>query len=366
MKNLILLIACLFMWSCSDSSSDSSSESYPHRDASADTPEELAPVEDEPIKEPVALALLEDGNLYFYNGDFVLQENVNPVICGNRCFTDGNLKVFYDAMGETESQEYIAIEPDFILDEWVIENIDPQTALSMGAMAKDYTKIYFDGVELGFWFLNQYKAVDLIKTNSGEIIVIDENSGYHVLTSVIENINHAKDLIIYDFDPISRTAMIDGDFVSWTANYFNQAKEWQKSGNVWYSWNGYEYNMFLSEYANSMQSWNSVNILGVSSPTLLSAGTRLENSETVLYWVECNSGWLIKYIPSIDLLTPFKRLYQGNGERMTGVFNRANLKPVLIDGDLYFYESGSVWKLGIGSGIVELFFAGEGEVLMWN
>lgn len=336
------------------------------QDTTSDTPEIVEDPIPQETTNPVILTLLTDSKLYFYDGEFTEASNDNPVLCGYRCFTDGSLKKTYDEFGNIVESVTIVIEPDFILDDWIVENISPVEALAMGARYKDYTRYYFQGVEQDFWFLNQYKVTDLIKTNLGEIVAIEGNN-YHALSSELQNINHAKDLLIYDFDAINRTAIIDNVPVSWETNYFNQAKDWLEADDIWYSWNGYEFDSNLSENANSMWNWN-IGVYPVQvaeSPTILGAGTREENSEIVLYWIECNTGWMIRYVPSYDRLETVYRLYMGDGLRMTGINNSDILKPALIDGDLYFNYDGSIWKLEIDSGIVSLFFGGNGKVERW-
>lgn len=324
-------------------------------------------VETEPIPEPdpITLTLLTADALYFYNGEFVEQENINPKNCGYRCFTDGDQRLIYDQSGDIETAETLFIVPDFVVDDWIIESIDPDTAFELGALRTDYSRIYLQEVEQGFWFSNQWKAADLIKTISGDVIAVDELGGLHPLTDV-SDINHAKNLLIRDYDDVNRTAVIENKSafsVSWSTNYFNQAKDWVELDGVWYSWNGYELETDLTENANALWSWNTGDyIVDIpENPTVLMVGA-LDDS---IYMIECNSGWLIRFTPKNDVLEAVNRLYMGDGLRLSGIDSRDTLKPVFIGSELIFWESGSFWKLDLESGFVELFFGEEGRVEKW-
>lgn len=335
------------------------------------------PVVPDPIPKPIIvdnngdseilLSLLGGGKIYLYDGDFYELPNTKPVNCGFRCFTDDHAAVYYDASGDILSSIDLIISPDLMLGDWIIEKIDPATAQSLGAKEKDYTRIYYQDIEVGFWALNEWKASDLIETLSGEVIAIDSEGAFHPLTSELMSINFAGDLLIYDFDSGERTATVSdetGDYqVTWSTNYFNISREWLFSSGIWYSWNGYEFDGVLTENANDLWGWN-VGVYPVAvneSPTLIGAGT----IEDFLYWIECNTGWLIKFNPETNVQEPAFRLYQGDGLRLTGVFYAEDLKPIIIGNFLYFHYSDSIWKIDIEPGIVSLFFGGNGRIERW-
>lgn len=330
---------------------------------------EIVVIEPEPQTEPPVLTLINNNILYFYNGEWIIQENVDPVKCGFRCFMDGNTMVFYDDSGSTAATVDIEIDADFIQGDWMIELIDPDTAFSLGGLRKDYSQPYFKGVAVGHWSANQWKTEDLIETISGDVIAIDQAGNFHSLTE-INGINYAKKILIHDFDAVARTAIIEHDSaysVSWETNYFNGAKDWLELDGVWYSWNGYELETDLTEYANALWDFNlNVSVLvpdlqSGQNPTVIGAGVY----DGSLYWIECGTGQLYKFTPENNALEAVNRLYIGDGLRLTGLSYRDSLKPVIIGGDLYFNESGSVWKLDLESGVVGLFFGGVGEVLEW-
>lgn len=359
MKIILIALILLSIVSCkstSSSESSSGSASSARNDSTTDTTTDVPPVE--PVA--VSLAMLSDNILYFYTNTWQDQVNANPKSCGLRCFTDGAEKIYYDEFGERMGFEPIYMEPDFIIDDWIVENIEPDQALAMGGLATDYTRVFWQGDEVGDWFLNQFKTDRLSKTNTGEIIALSVNTFYSV-SSDLDNINHANKLLIYDFDAINRTALIDGEFVTWQMNYFNQAKQWIKHGETWYSWNGYEFDDNLRENTNGLWSWNTgVKPVDTLQPTVIAVGA----DQFFTYWIECNTGWLIAHLPAFDQITNVYRLYQGDGERMSGIYKSVSLQPFLEDGVLYFNDNG-LRKINLETGIIELVFGNDGEVLGW-
>lgn len=325
----------------------------------------------------IKLSLLtENGTLYFYDGtDFIFQDNTKPVNCGSKCFTDNNTSNTYDNQGEIISSQDLIITPAFIIDNIIIENIPPSVAADMGGQAKNYVRIFIDDTEFPgaySWTARKYTAVDFIKTYSGAYIIIDSLGGYHSIDGTT-GINHAKDLLIYDFT--STTARITdstGDYpVTWSQGYFGNAKHWQLSGGPagsisgkWISNNGYEFfEGVLSENVNAMWVWNSgpypVALPGIERPVVISAGV----IGTASYWIEANTGWLFSY--TNDQIQMISRIYQGDGYRTTGMTNSKELSPVIINQDLYFNYSASVWKLDIPTGIIEIFYAGRATIREW-
>ena len=367
---IFIAIIALLLASCKEADSDSSTTasttttSTPTDNTPADASTDIKPppVIPEPPDPVITLSLLtENGTLYFYDDTtFIYQDNTDPVSCGSKCFTDGNTTNIYDEQGQISSTEELAIKPDFIIDNIIIENIPPSVAKDMGAQAKNYVRIYLDGIELAgklIWYLNRYTAVDFIKTNSGAYIIIDSTGAYHSLNGTT-GINHAKNLLIHDF--AGATARINGHPVTWVQGYFGNAKHWQRTGDTWISNNGYEYlDGVLYEQANKMWIWNTgpypIALPGVERPVVISAGGGG-------YWIEANTGWLFKFTDRIDLVS---RIYQGDGTRLSGIATSKELAPVIIGQDLYFNYDGSVWKLDILTGIIEIFYAGSATIEEW-
>lgn len=371
MRNLILLIlAALLFAGCGDGASSTASataetfNNFPSPGGSE--PDDSTP--DTPSEPAVSMALVST-DLYLYKDDFEAQNIVEPKTCGNKCFTDADMKLYYDSDGYVVAAESMDVSPDYILDDWSIQDVSPDVAYAAGALYKWYSKVFYQDVEQGSWFDNRWKTKELIKTISGEYIAIDTTGAYHPLSSVINDINYADEIIIRDFDAYYRTAVIEATTdvaVSWLTNYFNSAKDWLPLNGIWYSWNGYEYDeVTLTEEANAMWSWNVgpyvVTLPYAQSPTIISAGTY----NNALYWIECNSGVVVKYTPSDDSLIPVFGIYSGDGYRTTGLARRDTIKPEIIGNLLYVNNDGSVNSVDLDSGIVSLVFAGEGEVVAW-
>jgi hypothetical protein len=362
MKNLIIILILSFLFACgsgasSSSSSSASSDTEQEQKTSGDSTGDTVPEEShEPG--PVKLAIDTGSNIIFYDGtEFYEKGQLKK--CGSRCFFSGSYKYQYDDMGEIESSEYLGIEPDFIAGDYMTQNIDPQTALSMGAQARDYTRIFYQGSEQGQWFENRFKTESLFKT--GDEIVLQESGKYKVLTANFDKINNAHGLIIYDFDPVGRTASINYTSVNWSTNYFNQADKWINFGDVWYSWNGYEFDQDLTEQVNNLWLWNTGNYpVQTDSPVVIIAGIY----QDWIYFIECSSGWLVRFNPEFDQVQPAFRLYLGDGQRLSGIDKSLSLKPVIIDYKLYFSADG-IRELDLRNGITNLFYGVNGEVLGW-
>lgn len=330
----------------------------------SETPEAVEPP-DETGESGIKLALIANGTLYFYDGTFQAQENTSPINCGNRCFTASQSQNIYDASGDISQTTELSNIYDIALDDWQIVKIDPATAYSLGGQSRNYTDIYYQDFQVGHWSTNQWECAGLFKTVSGAYIATDSNGNYHPLSETINGINYAGDILIKDFNAVSRSATIETDTsvpVSWSTNYFNNAKQWIELDGKWYSWNGYVFDGALTEQANALWEWNSTPypFEVAESPVVLAIGVH-----GLQYWLECNTGWLFTFNPENDVVTRSKRLYTGDGLRTTGLTKSAELKPILIENWLYFHDGGSIYRLDLDSGIAELFFSGEGVIYEW-
>lgn len=372
MKNLILLILAAFLLQgCGGSGSSSSATATANflpdpggggGDTSTDTPEVTEPV--------VSMSLLTANDVYLVKDEFEAQNSVDPKACGDKCFTDGDMKVFYDDYGAMAATESFDVSADHILDDWSIIDVSPDVAYANGALYKWYSAIYFQGVEQGHWSTNKWKTAEIIKTLSGDYIAIDDTKNYHPLSSVINNINYARELLIRDYDAANKQATIETDTqsvtVAWLTNYFNGAKDWMFLNGVWYSWNGYEFDGLLTENANAMWGFNigdhPIVLPYGQYPTIIRAGTY----NNALYWIECNKGVVYKYTPADDEILPLFGIYSGDGYKTTGLAMRDTIKPEIIGNELFVTLENAVNKINLDNGIVTLAFAGSGgEVTAW-
>ena len=373
MKNLTIILIILILsmvTGCKPKDSQETPPNYippPIADPTSDVPPPVVadPTPDTPPPPPepdptIKLALLTD-KLYLYDGiNFTDQSADSPKYCGYRCFTDGTKLNLYDGTGDVYAFENLPVKPDSIYKSdrtYLIENIDPATALSLGARYKNYSKIYIDGIEQQWWFFNQYLVKDLFQTGT-DTFTKDSIGIVRDINETLTDINTTNGLIVWNFDSVARTAKIrtpDGqDYpVSWGLNYFNNAEYWQSAGGVWYSNNGYQFeNGILTSGINALWVFNAGEII-------ISAGTNGE----VSYWIDASSGWLYRLIPPTNILEQRWRLYPGDGVRSTGQAKRDTLNPVLIGSELYFSDGGAVWVVDIDTGLIEVFYGGNGRVV---
>ena len=353
------------------------------KDTSTDAPESSKPA--------VKMALLtSDNGLFFDSGTLDQQSNIDPEKCGDACYTDANTIVKYTESGQIATTTNNITDPDLIVtmnDGTIYQAtiITPAEAFDAGMLPRYHTQLWKNSIELGGWTTNEYEAKKLIKTSSEHAFAINQHGSF-------ENIDHIKtdvsfagqdNLMIYQMDSDAKTARIaDATHdvaVSWFWNFFLNAKHWLYSPHTytWYSANGYNWNWLgVTEHDGERASlssrwvWNlpittdyPVYMPWAERPQFLNAGTRVENSETVLYWIECSTGWVIKYIPSTDAISSPWRLYEGDGYKDSGQAKQKELKPALNGDSLYFTNDGSVWELNLDTDVVEIYYGGEGQVV---
>jgi hypothetical protein len=368
MKTLTLLLT-LFLINC-NADTNIETRFLPVDDPVITEPPPEPPITDNKIK----LSLINNGTAILYdNTNFIIWDTGNIKYAGPRKISKDDILYTLNEYGQTLSTKQLITTPDHIIDDYVIENIPPADALAMGAMFKGYTRIYQNNTEIGQWFMNDWKTEKLIKTFSGDVIAVQSTGAMHHINGSETGIFHADILFIYDYDAIAKTAKLKYNGVHdifWIENFMSSARYWQESDGVFYSNNGHAWtSAWLVEQATDLYSFN-FTPYGIIVPNgefayVISAGTRIENSETVLYWLECNSGWIFRYVPSIDLLEMKYRLYQGDGMRVTGLAYGKTVNPVIIENDLYFNDSNTVFKLDLDNGNISSFYSGNYKVRRW-
>ncbi len=342
------------------------------------TPATPAPPAD-PGTPEIILATYDGNAVKFYDGDtFTVWKTGHAVQADTRIISVDTVLYYLDAFGQTISSISLPATPDFISlhgsDVYIFQKISPADALSMGAQFKHYTRVYKNGLELGNWFLNQWETIETRVTIS-DVTAITPTGAVHAVTGSYSNIFTAIENgpFIIDYDSGARTANFKTTGTnneSWATNYMSNAKYWQEADVIFYSNNGYEYSDTdgLTENANALARFNSlpfpVTIPNGEFPVVISSGANFENSETVLYWIECNTGNLFRYIPSVDQLNQVSRLYMGNGMRVTGLSYAENLKPVMIEGVIYYHDQGNIYKCETSTGNISVFHGAD--VLIWG
>ncbi len=391
MKKLFLILTILIiLFGCEDATEDNTPEI-------PDPPVIDPPVIDPPIEpdsSPVIFSLYDGEKMMYYDGnEIVIAYYGNVNTAGSQTRSIDDVLYHFNEYGDPVLSEWLPVIPDAIISKpnqpqssgqsraiayqdevWILEDIDPATALSLGAQYKHYTNIYHNLDIEGLWYFNDWEVKEVISPLSGAIIAIDTLNGYHNLTGqevIYRALNNG--LMIHNFNINTKTANIKTDTgnynISWTFNFFNSAK-WQLADGIWYSHNGYIWDSVndLQEQSTAMWDWNQypypVQDIYGEAPVLIPAGVVKENNIEVIYWIECNTGTLIRYIPGIDDIGIFPQIYVGDGYRMTGISKSKYLEPEIADGNLYFHDSGSIKKYNFNTSIVSV-FSGDMELDLW-
>ena len=315
------------------------------------------------IPQQIQIAILTPTDLKLWDGVTLSIWHTGAVKhAGFRQYTFNDILYNLDNMGATVSSLQLACIPDFI-----------QIAGS-NIWTFSGTQIFFN-----YTLFANYAFVisDVYKTMLNDIIYEKNQLSFWDVNNTLININYVSPdgLLIHNFDPIARTATMrttQGYAVSWATNYMNNATQWQVSSTgKWYSQNGYTWDSVsgLTEGTSAMWAFNfypgPVTLPWMEWPTLINIGVRFENGESVFYWLECNSGWIVRYVPSINQVILYSRIYQGDNTRNSGQILANIIKPVIVNNAIYFNLPGSMYKLDMVSGSIVLFYAGNGEVFGW-
>ena len=371
MKKLILILAFI-VFGCA------AAQESPHVIVTDTTPPPLEipyiPPVDDLETGPVVLALYTGATLKFYDGNVIWTwREGNIAGAGPRSYAYENVLYNLDEYGDTDTSKNLVAVPDYIgvsgASAWIAQNVPPAEAYDAGAMYKDYVRIYQDSAEYGDWTARQYQISDLVMHGNDVYAMSGVGAWYHINgTRTGVKIAIRDGFACWNFNATAKTAVIDGVAVSWSLNFFNGAKYWLRSGDVWYSQNGYSWDgATLIEGGLAMSVWRGQPYPTgyIEGPVVISAGTRYENGEDVLYWIECNTGWIIRHIPSTDQITLLARIYTGDGLRETGLLYQNALRPVVIAENLYFVFDAQVYRYNLNSGLCSFFANGVLEVLKY-
>ena len=278
-----------------------------------------------------------------------------------------------DDTGTSIITQRLPCTPDAVAisgDVWSFENIDPATAASLGALPRWHTKIWQGSTEYGNWSANQWQTVTAIVTNSGDVVTTDTVGKLRSIKEPDLDVRAAihSGIMIHTTDAVNLSAFVRDNRIDTkvygASNYFLSANKWIEADGIWYSWNGFTWDG--SVFSESAAALRDFIVVGSDSPVVVPVGSIIEHSESVTYWIECNTGWLYRHTPSIDRLETVIQLYQGSGFRVDGVAAAAEIKPVLAGpgGDnIFFTWNGTVWKYNFTDALVSSFAAG---VLIWG
>jgi hypothetical protein len=349
LAGLILAVALSFFVACgNDSGSD------PQVIITDPSPPVVVDPDPDPIYGNIIIAFHVADETRFYNGQDVKVWKTGPAVsAGYRKICHGTVLYGLDQTGITTYEKNIIGVPDYAAADgdniWLAWRIPPQEALDKGALYKDYLQVYYNATEYGHWYDRQYLAEDFFLAGS-DVMAYGQTGGWRHINGVKTGLRVAirDGFVVYDFNSTLRTAKIDGVNISWATNFFNGANFWLKSGSTWYSQNGYRWDgVTLTETGCALDDWRAepYPITLEEAPVLISAGTRVEAGETCLYWIECNSGWVFRYVPSTNMNTAYVRIYNGDGFRDTGLAMASVLKPVINKDLLFFcFDDGMMYK----------------------
>ena len=304
-------------------------------------------IPDEPEPEP-----LEDVKYLTYDGTDVkfVYENGSEVWKSGKVnyiepgvFSVEDIIYFLDITGNVLQSYRLPCVPDAV----ALNGADVWSAAIDGSV----TFIYLNSDLLSVypWIIDRINV-----TYTGDVIAYTTGRKFVPLEGDETDIKYAADggLFVFDLDTTDKTASFRGMYDyhdGWFTNYFWRATGWLLANDLWISSNGYTWDAGgLNEAANSMHTWNlypyPVQDIYNESPIIIPAAVRTEHGEEVTYWIECNTGYLIRHTTSIDLLEVMPRLYTGDGLRATGFSLQYSLKPSVIADRLYYHHGGFLYE----------------------
>jgi hypothetical protein len=251
----------------------------------------------------------------------------------------------------------------------ICDIMTPEEAAALGALPRTYSQFlhYSDDAqqwtELKHWSLNRWECTDIVETESGHILAQDTVTAWHDLVgSAAAFTANEGGVLVANYDANTRRA----DFITsqgvtagvWATNYMSSAKNWIIHAGKYYSHNGYELTpgTGLAESANALDGFQSapypVDLPNGETPTMIPVGSDADLN--VIYWIECNSGWLVELRTATNQVMVDRRLFVGDGMKMSGLAVAKKIRPLFIDNVIYFNHDSSVLYLDLttgGSGI---------------
>jgi len=307
----------------------------------------LPPIDDPPDPPPDSgeiLYITYDGTdiKFVYNPNSIIWLSGQAVSAGNGIISVDDILYFLSPEGKVIESYRLPCIADAV----GISGSDVYSAVIEGSN----TRIFKNSDELAVypWVIEQINV-----TVTGDVIAENSNHTFYSLSCEATNIIYAdnESLFVFDFNSIAKTVIFRGlyDYVDgWSTNYFWRNTGWLYDGYYWISSNGYTWNAGgLNEDNTAMWTWNlspyPVQDYYGESPVVIPAATRIEHSEIVTYWIECNTGYLMRYTESIDLIEILDRIYPGDGMRETGYALQYTLNPSMINDCLFYHHGGFLY-----------------------
>lgn len=336
-------------------------------DTTTDTTEPL------PELSPVAFAVKIDAGFYLSDGlTMFLFSELQVSKAGPRLFSSGADLIVLDAYGLQVSKTPLPEIPTKIHnngDTYFCREYPPELAYSLGALYQTYSEIWKNGEVVSQWYLNEYECRAIVQAYDS-VFVIDQNGTYQTVEGPGANVSHVEPLEFYvhDLDTINQRLYFNQYLESYSLNYALNIKQWIKYDQLFYSENGYTWEPVtgLLGAVTALDAFNytpyPVDLPNGEAPVLLEIGVLGDR----LFWLECNSGYLFEYDPQADTLTQSWRIYTGDDTHATGTAMRDSLKPLLVGEKLYFSNDGNIYSLGMTTGEINIFYAGNGEVVRYD
>lgn len=327
-----------------------------------ETPEQPEVPENDIIK----ISLWTGEKLDFYDGNEIFTwASCVTRRAESQIYSHEDILYFLGEYGETVDVEYLCITPDFIsLDSseniWIIKNIDPVESYENGSFPCWHTKVFLNNVEYGTWQSRDWKTEELV-ISENNVYTRGLSGGWRCVNNELSDIVIVQEnFVVHNFDSTLHTATINETDVSWT-NFFNAARHWLKLDNTWYSQNGYTFDgTTLNEYGSVLTDWRTrPYITGYTQgPVLISAGIYLNK----LYYIECNSGWVIEYNPRTNIQQLYLKIYNGDGLRETGLFYQPLLNQVIVENYLYFIYDAQYYRTNLDTKLTSHFVSGISKI----
>jgi hypothetical protein len=358
MKKLIILLVMLMAILFACGGTQDNKDNYNDIiiiDTTTDTSDDIPPVIPPVSPNPVKLIFYNNDtkDVYFHDGTTdTLWKTGAAASAGNRKIAVDNILYTLDEYGEILLTTDLLATPKVIRiinsDIWIAEVIPPEVAITYGWLPKTYTRIYQNDILLGRY---EYEAKCFVVTQSGDIFMRDTVDTIHDVTITYADFYTAIEggFVMYDYDVGgSKTAQVKYEglhSISWSLNYLNSSKnKWLKSGDTWYSWNGYKWDATsgLQELVTSLQDfWNEPYPVSLPDgiPWMIEICTYNEDNIDKLYWLELRTGLLFKYDSSADSYNSHAALYMGTNKTIPEAMERQlNLKPIVFEDYLYYYD----------------------------
>lgn len=368
------------------------------------TPPPTTPVVPPPagLTGPVLAALYDGSTVRLWDGTHAVTWKTGAAVHGNgRKIAVDKTLYFLDAAGGVTSSMNLPADPSgvAVVGDPVVYTF--QTISNADAFALDYsppqsgggyTRIWQDGVESGDWHTRKWFYDHSYTVENGDIIAVDNQGNFHDISRAltdaqiewaipdgplfyVPDMGTPNTLTVYDETGSHSVTATGGNVNDWGGQPWIQAADGNWYDGIGQMWNPTAHT--FTTYANALKQFAStfpplvtatgfIYHDGGQSPVMLSA---YSDSDSI-YFIECVSGFLIKYTPITDTLAPLETndgvnfhtatpLYQGDGYRTTGMAQAVTLEPSLIEGALYYHQAGTLWQMDTASTIVSSFSADQ-------